>query len=305
MALSNSTLTRRQLLSVGGLALAGLATTSKAAVFNDTIEITRHEVVLPYLDPVFDGMTVTLASDIHSSPYMSLQDMKAIVRTINSLQNDLIVLPGDFVTENLEELPPFLEAFSELRAPAGILATLGNHDFDANADAVTRGLEEIGIRTLRNENTALTRNGKHLHFLGVDEADDDQIVDHIKGKASEHIEALFKGVPDDAASILLCHKPYRFKEYSKAGVGLMLSGHTHGGQIVLARFGGTPITVCSLATKYVDGWFTSEENAKMYVSRGLGVVDIPMRINCPPEIAQLTLRSQQYADRAAAGISAR
>lgn len=286
---------------MGGAAVATAAATRASASLNGgPIEITRHDVLLPNLDPVFDGMTVTLASDIHSSPYMSLQDMKEIVRTINDIGSDMILLPGDFVTDNLEELPPFLEAFSELRAQAGIYASLGNHDFDADADIVTGGLEEIGIRMLRNENMKLSKAGKDLYLLGVDEVNDDAITAFIDGKQDDHIDALFQGMPKDAASILLCHKPYRFEEYSQSGVGLMLSGHTHGGQIVLARFGRTPLTLCSIATRFVDGWFTSNDT-KMYVSRGLGVVDIPMRVNCPPEIAQITLRSQRFAEKAETG----
>lgn len=281
---------------MGGVALATAATQSKAAgLFSDIVEITRHEVYLPNLDPIFDGMTVTLASDIHSNPYMSLHDMKRIVTTINSLNSDIILLPGDFVTDNLDELPPFVEAFSELRASAGIYASLGNHDFDVDADVVTAGLESIGIRTLRNENLRLSKENKDLYLIGVDEVNDHEIVDLIEGKASPHVEASLKGIPNNAASILLCHKPYKFEEYAQTGVGLMVSGHTHGGQIVVARLGRTPITLCSLATRFVDGWF-SASNSKMYVSRGLGVVDIPMRMNCPPEIAQFTLRSKLYAE---------
>ncbi len=301
MTLSHN-VTRRQLLKMGGAAVAtAAATKAHASLSGGPIEITRHDVFLPNLDPAFDGMTATLASDIHSSPYMSLQDMKEIVRTINDLKSDLILMPGDFVTDNLDELPPFLEAFSELRAPAGIFASLGNHDFDANADIVTGGLETIGIRTLRNENLKLTRNNRDLYFIGVDEVNDNCVLDAIDGKDSEHFDAAYKGIPENAASILLCHKPYRFEEYAQTGVGLMLSGHTHGGQIVLARFGRTPITLCSIATRFVDGWFTAESNAKMYVTRGLGVVDIPMRMNCPPEISQFTLRSQHFADKVETG----
>ena len=294
------TLSRRELLKTGSLALAGLALPSvlKAESGSSFAEITKEDIVIPNLAPQFDGMTVTLASDFHSSDSMSTHDLKRIVKQINDLKSDIILLPGDFVTSKPAEFPPIMEAFSELQATQGIFASTGNHDYDADADIVSSGFEEIGIRMLRNDNYTITIDGQKLYLLGIDDHASGTVDEYIEGKHSPEIEAMFKGVPNDVASILLCHKPYKFEEYAQTDIGLMVSGHTYGGQIVLARFGRSVVSLCSLASNFVDGLYeqiTGKHRAQMYVSRGLGVVDIPFRLNCPPEITQITLRSPIFA----------
>jgi hypothetical protein len=294
------TFSRRDLIKGGILTAGGLALSSFNTVSAGTksVEITTEEMVIPNLAPQFNGMKVTLASDFHSSVHMPLYDLKKIVKRINELGSDIILLPGDFVTSMKSEFPPILEAFSELKAPKGIFATTGNHDHDVDADMISAGLEDIGITMIRNDNKAIDMKGEKLYLLGIDDNVSNSIDEYIDGKAAPQIEAMFKGVPDDAATILLCHRPYKFDEYAKTGIALMVSGHTHGGQIVLARFGRSVISLCSLASNFVDGIYekvTGKHKAKMYVSRGLGVVDIPIRINCPPEITQLTLRPTDLA----------
>jgi predicted MPP superfamily phosphohydrolase len=296
----NPMLSRRSLLK-GGLMALGAATVSscnRTVGVTETVEVTYADIQIPNLPASFDGMTVTLASDFHSSPYMSKADLKNIVNRINDLKSDVILLPGDFITSDIDELPPVLETFSELKAKHGIFASTGNHDHDVSADIVSEGLEDAGITMIRNENKALILNGEKLFLLGVDDDASETILDFVKGKYAPHIDETFKGLPSDAATILLCHRPYHFDEYAQTKIGFMVSGHTHGGQIVLARIGNTPITMCSLASKYIDGFYnshTAEHSSRMYVSRGLGVVDIPFRVNCPPEIVQFTLHSPLLA----------
>lgn len=294
------TLSRRQLLKTGSLALAGLVLPSvlKAENGSSFAEITKEDIIIPNLSPQFDGMTVTLASDFHSSDSMSLNDLKRIVKQMNDLGSDMILLPGDFVTSKPAEFPPIMEAFSELKATQGIFASTGNHDYDADVDIVSSGLEEIGIKILRNDNHVVSKNGEKLYLLGIDDHASGTVDEYLEGKHAPEIEAMFKGVPNGVASIFLCHKPYKFEEYAQTDIGLMVSGHTHGGQIVLARFGRSVVSLCSLASNFVDGLYeqiTGKHRAQMYVSRGLGVVDIPFRLNCPPEITQITLRSPALA----------
>lgn len=249
-------------------------------------------IELPNLPPAFKGLKITLASDIHSSPYMSLEDMQEIAGLINALKSDVILLPGDFVTGHKNELPPVVEALSVLKAPMGVYATTGNHEFYVGADMVSEGISDIGIRMMRNENFALERDGQKLYLLGVDDANDNDVLLYNEGKSAEHIEALFKGVPEHAATILMCHKPYRFDDFAKTNTGLMLSGHTHGGQIVFGKIGDRVLSLSSIASKYVAGHYeitTPAKHTQMYVSRGLGTVALPMRFNCPPEITQITL----------------
>lgn len=278
----------------------GVATVSSLAIAGciggiasrNSIEVTHQDISIPNLPPEFKGTTITLASDIHSSPYMLRDQLFQIAKTINELNSDIILLPGDFVTTHRDELQPIVEAFSTLRAPMGVFATTGNHEFYVDADLVSEGIASCGITMIRNGNIPLKKNGATVYLLGVDDINSDDIYDHIEGKSAPHIEATYSGVPNDAATILMLHKPYRFEEYAKTNVGLIVSGHTHGGQIVLARFGKTVICPSAFASKYIQGTYTSEQadsRTKMYVSRGLGTVALPMRLNCPPEIVKFTL----------------
>ncbi|MDP4230489.1 MAG: metallophosphoesterase [Bacteroidota bacterium] len=291
---SSRLITRRKFLYTGIMTASAAAITGcvSGIVTRKNVQISYKTIELPNLPPAFKGLTITLASDIHSSPYMSLEDMKQIAALINELKSDVILLPGDFVTTHKNELPPALEAFSVLSAPMGVFATTGNHEFYVDADLVSEGIESIGIRMMRNENFALEKEGQKLFLLGVDDVNDTDIIDYTQGRSAQHIEALYKGVPDTAATILMCHKPYKFDEFAKTNIGLMLSGHTHGGQIVFGRFGESVFCLSSMASKYVEGHYEISNGTKrtqMYVSRGLGTVALPMRFNCPPEITQITL----------------
>jgi predicted MPP superfamily phosphohydrolase len=287
-------MTRRKFLYGSIMATTSIAVVGCVGgiVSRNNIEITKTTIALPNLPPEFKGTTITLASDIHSGHYMELDEMKNIVRLINDLKSDIILLPGDFVTTHLNELPPVVEALSALHAPMGVFATTGNHEFYVGADEISEGIVSAKIAMLRNENFAIKKNGASLYLLGIDDKDADDINAYIDGKPAPHVEATFSGVPENAATILMNHKPYRFEEYAKTNVGLMLSGHTHGGQIVLARFGKRVITPSAFASKYIEGLYTPDNQnsrSQMYVSRGLGTVALPMRLNCPPEITQITL----------------
>lgn len=291
---SGSGLTRRKFLHLGVLGVTGMATASCIAGIStrNDIEMTERTIKIPNLPEAFKGTTIAFTSDIHSGPYMSAEGLREVVAAINSVKADMILIPGDFVSMHRNEIPAIAETFHELSAPMGVFATTGNHEFYVDADMTTACLESCGLKVLRNENVALERNGEKLYILGVDDVDADTIANFVEGKTASHIDELFRGVPDNAATILLNHKPYRFDEYAMTNVGLMLSGHTHGGQIVFARLAGETIALSRIASKYVAGLYEIEENGKhtqMYVSRGIGTTALPMRLNCPPEITRITL----------------
>jgi uncharacterized protein len=287
-------LTRRAFLHTSILGVSGIALASctRGIMDRNDIEITYRTFALPNLPPAFEGKTITFLSDIHAGPFMDVDEMKHIAQLVNNLKSDIIVIPGDFVTSHVNEIAPFAEAMSGLSAPYGVYACTGNHDYYAGVDLVSRGVEDIGIKLLRNENAIVTIDGQSLYFIGVDDADAASISKYVEGKPAPHIEAAWRGVPSNAATILLCHKPYMFEDFAKTNVGLMLAGHTHGGQIVLGRLGKTVLTFSSIASSYVEGVYRPEEvksKTQMYVSRGIGVVGVPIRINCPPEITKITL----------------
>jgi predicted MPP superfamily phosphohydrolase len=289
-------ITRRAFLHTSILGVSGIALASctNGIMQRNDIEITHRTFALPNLPPAFEGKTITFLSDIHAGPFMDVDEMKHVAKLVNGLKSDMIVIPGDFVTSHVDEVMPFAEAMSDLHAPYGVYACTGNHDYYAGVDIVSRGVEDTGIKLLRNENAVVTINGQSLYIIGVDDSDAVSVSKFVEGKPAPHIEAAWRGVPSNAATILLCHKPYMFEDFAQTNTGLMLSGHTHGGQIVLARIGRTVLSFSSLASNFVEGLYRPESvksKSQMYVSRGIGVVGVPIRINCPPEITQITLKA--------------
>jgi len=290
-------ISRRRFVHAGIVLVSGAALTGcvQGIVGRSDIEITKHTLAIDHLPQSLQGMTVTFASDLHSSPFMSQDEMKNIVRMINDLNSDVILLTGDFVTSHHNEITPMINALSDLKAPKGIYACTGNHEYYVGVDMITEELEAIGIRVLRNENVKISNGDDHLYLLGIDDEDHDTVAQYVEGKPAPHVEAMFTGIPDKAATLLMCHKPYQFENFAATKLYAMLSVHTHGvRQIVLGRFGRSVMALSSLASQFVEGFYTPTKyssNSKLYVSRGLGVVGVPFRLNCPPEITQLTLAS--------------
>ena len=250
-------------------------------------EVDRQEFALPTLDPSLDGLTITLVSDIHSSVFMTRPEMDRYVSVINEMQSDIIVVPGDFVNGLTEEVYPFAESFSNLKARYGVFGVTGNHDYYvSDPERVIRQVEECGIKLLHDEKSVLQIGGAKLTFLGIDDVGNSR-------KAAERITHARTG-GTEGATILLCHRPYFLPQASELGVDLMLSGHTHGGQIVFANIGHLAITPAALASPYVAGTYR-HGNTVMYVSRGIGTVGLPVRFNCPPEVTKIVLRKPPQA----------
>ena len=286
---------RRKFLRVSSVGLTGyaLAASTAGVVFRDDVDINEKTIVIPGLPAAFQGFRIAFISDIHSGMFMSKDELVRYAAMVNAQHADMIVLPGDYVNSLDSEIYPFAEAFSALHAPHGVFGVTGNHDYFANADLVCKESEQAGITMLRNQNIMIAKDGAQIALLGID----DMPVAHAEPLAyvrtgkSEAIESMLKGVPVDAKKILLCHRPYPFEEFAQIGMDVMLSGHTHGGQIVLASIGSMNLSLAQLASKYVQGQYQSQRNpsSQMYVSRGIGTVGLPLRINCPPELTTIIL----------------
>lgn len=283
---------RRSAFALGGLLLNG--SVLAAANSKEDSRIERVTVRIPNLPEGLKGTTIAMISDIHSSLFMTRENMEYYANILKSLKADMIVLPGDFVNSKVREVYPFAEAFSGLSAPLGVYGVTGNHDYyTREIDVVAKEVEQAGIRMLRNENLRIEKNGVGFRILGID---DDAIYDvreyRRKGKTEKgRIENLLKGIREDEPTIFLCHKPYPFEDYAQLGIDLTLSGHTHGGQIVLGKLDKLNVSVASLASTYIAGLYKARSNpaSQMYVSRGIGAVGVPVRINCPPEVTHITL----------------
>jgi predicted MPP superfamily phosphohydrolase len=255
-------------------------------------EFTDTEMAIRGLPAALDRFTIALVSDVHSSSFMTKAQMDGYCRALMSLGTDLITVPGDFVNSQTEEVYPFAESFSALHAPCGVYGVMGNHDFYApDPERVAREVDACGVKLLRNDRVIIEKNGARLALIGIDDVGRPE-------RAAFSMEQAVRGVPRVLPRILLCHRPYFLNEAASLGMDLVLSGHTHGGQIVLGRFGPVVLTPAAIASPYIWGKY-SRGRTQMYVSRGIGTVGLPMRINCPPEITRITLRRSAPGARAA------
>lgn len=247
-------------------------------------EVNDVEFPIRNLHPALDGFTISLISDIHSSVFMTKKDMDRYVDLVNEMGSDMVVVPGDFVNGNLEEVYPFAEAFSNLRARYGAFGVMGNHDYyNSNPVLVAKEVDACGVKLLRNDRTVIEKGGGTFYLLGIDDVGRPQ-------QAEAAMDVSIGQGTLDIPRILLCHRPYFLPQASARNIDLVLSGHTHGGQIVLAQFGDVVIAPASLASRYVWGKY-NYGNTQMYISRGIGTVGLPIRINCPPEITKIRLRT--------------
>jgi predicted MPP superfamily phosphohydrolase len=278
---------RRVFLKHGALGLA--ATTVGATGYGmyherSSFDERDETFFLQGLHPGLDGFTIALVTDIHSSVTMGREEMEEVVRRMNALQCDLVVVGGDFVDGRLDEVTPFAEAFSGVRARHGVFGVTGNHDYYTQDTAtVLREVSACGVQLLRNEHVMVHRDGGEFCLIGVDDPGR-------QVNSSPPIPGTMDRAPSNVPRILLCHRPYPFQTAASHGVDLMLSGHTHGGQIVLGKFGDLTLTPAAFVSPYLWGRYV-RGNAQLYVSRGIGTVGIPVRINCHPEITRITLRS--------------
>lgn len=241
------------------------------------IEITHRQVELPRLPPAFAGLRVVQLSDIHHGLYVPLERVVEAVQLANRLEPDLVALTGDFVSNSVNYIEPVAEALGHLRATLGVFAVLGNHDFRVDAQRITTALEARDIQVLRNSHVCLAREADHLVVAGVDD---------LRYREDNLRRALYGCVPD-ALTILLCHHPAILPRAAGYGVDLVLSGHTHGGQVGLPRLRKLA-AARGIQLPFGHGW-RELNGTQLYISRGLGTVVLPIRLRCPAEIPLLQL----------------
>ena len=246
--------------------------------------ITRRALVFPDLPPALDGLRIAHVSDVHAGIHMPEEKMAEIVAQTNGLGADLIVQTGDMIDISQSYIPEYVRAFRDLHAPLGVVTVLGNHDRYTGADAVIKGVREAGQTFVKNGVHVIEHRGAALALIGIDDprnwrADDPQ--------DDDLADALRVTPPaSQAFRILLAHRPGAFDGATPRGIPLTLAGHIHGGQFYLPVIGWSP---GRLITKYVMGHF-QKGSSQLYVSRGIGVVGVPLRIFVPPEIALFELR---------------
>jgi predicted MPP superfamily phosphohydrolase len=273
-------LTRRQFLR--GLAAAGLAGVSASVAYASLFEIhdyelTETDIFIRELPAAFENFRIVQVSDVHHSSLVSLAEVRRVVELAAGARGDMVVLTGDYTTARRRYIEPCAETLSTLSAPSGVWAVLGNHDHYTDGELTRRALAGRGIGVLDNAYTEITRGADKLQLAGID--------DWSWGYA-DWGRALGK-LDRRRPTLLLSHEPQVFDLPEAAGISLILSGHTHGGQVSLP-FIGAPARFLD-EFKYLRGLY-ERAGAQLYVSRGTGVVGLPIRFGARPEIAVLRLR---------------
>lgn len=243
--------------------------------FRLTIE--HQQIRLRRLPASLDGFRIVQLSDIHHSPFTSREQIERAVETANSLQPDIIALTGDYISKERRYAAPCAELLGRLRARHGVFAVLGNHDHWTDAALITDLFRAEGITVLVNQGMRFEKNGAAFWLAGVD----DTMV------GLEDLSLALAGASETEMKLLLAHNPIILRRAVRAGVDLVLSGHTHGGQVSLRSersASGRP------RRRLLKG-LAHQGETQIYVTRGLGTVVLPVRFGCPPEVSLLELRT--------------
>jgi hypothetical protein len=241
----------------------------------EQVVIKRHDLRFVGLPPLFDGFTILHISDLHVD--MNEVAMSNLVRLVEAMQYDLCVLTGDYRGKTFGPFDAAIEGMTKLRAQlkGTIYGVLGNHDTVQMVPA----LEAIGIRMLLNECEAIVRGEQRIYLSGIDDA-------HFYRMDS--IEKAALQIPDGEFSILLSHTPEVYRQAAHANFNLMLSGHTHGGQLCLP--GSIPIKLEAALPRRMGAGAWRYNEMTGYTSVGVGSSVLPVRLNCPPEVTLHLLR---------------
>ena len=290
-------ISRRQMLTgagafgLGTFGLGGYAVAVEPAM---TPIVRRYDFLPPGWPEGFD-LRVAVIADIHACrPWMPAERIRSIAEQANALVPDLILILGDFNAGHRIVTGPvrpaeWAEALKVLQAPLGTYAILGNHDWwhgpvpgmPGGPEEVRRGLRSIGVRVLENDVVRLSKDGRSFCVAGLG----DQMAYHNRpgGRGADDLAATLKRVGDRDPVLMMAHEPYAFRRMPER-VSLTLSGHTHGGQIVLPGLG--PIVTPS--RRYNYGHIV-EGGRHLIVSAGLGESGVPARLGVPPELLDLRL----------------
>jgi uncharacterized protein len=256
----------------------------------DQFEIVPVSVAVPGLAPEFTGYRIVQITDLHMGHWITSPRLEGVVSLVNQQSPDLVVLTGDYVSYVVDEIADDLKTgLEKLVAPDGILAILGNHDHWMGADRISAILSESGVRVLRNEIYTIERALEPARFSNFDGTAQLNIAGLDDIMLRQHnMDRIIAGLSGDGPAILLAHEPDYADEAALTGrFALQLSGHSHGGQIVIPGFG--PIMRGPMFWKYPLGRYQVGQMV-LYTNRGIGTHVLRIRINCAPEISVITLQ---------------
>lgn len=248
-----------------------------SAQVSRSLVLAHADLRLPGLGQGLSGIRVLLLTDVHAGPFLRPRVVAEAVAKLRALAPDLVLHGGDLATSRVDEVEACLDALAPLRGSLGTFAVLGNHDhYVEDVAALVRRIEARGIPVLHNRAVRLEREGAALTLAGID--------DWVTGRPD--LTAALAGA-GDAPVVLLSHNPDVFFDAAAAGVRLILSGHTHGGQV---RLPGLPVLVRQSRYRLDEGRYR-RAGAEVVVSRGFGSTGVPLRLFCPPEVVLLHLHA--------------
>ncbi|MFN2529885.1 MAG: metallophosphoesterase [Pyrinomonadaceae bacterium] len=254
-----------------------LTQAARAALTEPYMLTVEHQrIQIARLPKEFEGFRIVQLSDVHHGPFSSTAQIERAVEIANQLKPDIIALTGDYISRERHYAAPCAEMLGGLCARYGVYAVLGNHDHWTDAALITDLFRAEGIKVLINEGMHFEHRGAAFWLAGVD----DTMV------GLEDLSLALAGARKDEMKLLLAHNPIILRRAARAGVDLVLSGHTHGGQVSWRSeksASGRP------RRRLLKG-LGRQGNTQIYVTRGLGTVILPIRYGCPPEVSLLELR---------------
>jgi uncharacterized protein len=267
---------RRLLLTRGGALGVGLLATGTSALSIHTALNSLHvrdvAVPLPRLPAALRGLTIVQLTDVHVGPTIGREFVSEIVRRVNALNPDLVVITGDLVDGSVEELRPHVAPLGDLKSRMGTYFVPGNHEYYSGLDAWLAHLAELGIPTLLNRHVTLRDGDRVLDLAGIDDpTGEPDMVKTLAGRNADH------------PLVVLAHQPRSISHVRGSGALLQISGHTHAGQIWPFNY------LVRIVQPYVSGLHEDRDGLKIYVSPGTGYWGPPMRLGTQAEITRLIL----------------
>ncbi len=269
---------RRKFLKLGlSCGIGALIASYPFCIERYIFQVNVYRIPVPNLPPKFNGYTITQLTDLHHGFLMPQKTIEKIIHKTNSLQNDLVVCTGDYILEKngTKQIDSVWPQLMKLNARDGVYSVLGNHDHWGSTDRSLYWLERSG-QSIRHKAVPIYRGEEKIWIGGAGDYLEDDL----------GIDDAFQHVHYSECKILLSHNPDSADADYKTPIDLMISGHTHGGQVIVP-FIGPPIL--PVKNKLYSSGLIRTEGTNLYISRGLGWAIIPVRFNCLPEISVLRL----------------
>jgi predicted MPP superfamily phosphohydrolase len=260
-----------------GLALSAYGTLVRRRWYR----VVEREVRLPGLDPRLDGMRIAHLSDLHVGTLTPRSWGMSWSAAANRRAPDIAVVTGDMVTSGTDFHQDVTDVVGALQAKHGVFVSMGNHDYFGEGEPLISLLRSRGVRVLRNEGTLIERDGAKIWLAAIDDT----------WTRRDDLARALGGRPADATTVLLAHDPQRFDQAADAGAHLVLSGHTHGGQVAMPFF-YRAVNMARFGYRYTVGFYR-RGRAVLYVHPGLGTTGPPMRLGVAPEVTILVLRRER------------